>query len=130
MPETEHLNMLLDEAQRRLVSALRCDMVASLRLEEDSNVFRVAGHAGCPAELVAEFATFTFDRGEPFCGIRSEGEVLVYKDSQQSEGAAIRWLREHCGMTAMMVAPVFMCGRQLGAIAAIHRTPGRHFSPR
>ena len=127
MGETLDLQVLLDRVQRHTAAALGCDVVVALRWNEDSGLFRVESHFGCPEELVADLSALTFRPFEPFGGRLAEGAVVVDEETEQDERVAL--LRAHFGLSAMVVAPLRLRGRQLGAIAVAQRTPGLRFAP-
>jgi len=122
--ETLDLESLLAQVQRKTAQALACDAVVTFRWDEDAGLFRVAGQRGCKPHLEAELAALTFRPFEPFGGRLAEGAIAVNEQTPQPD--AIAALRAHFGWSALVVAPLRLRGRQLGAIAAMYEAPGRH----
>ena len=125
--ETLDLEPLLEQVHRRTLAALACDVVATFRWDEAAGLFRVAGQLGCPPHLAADLAAVVFRPLEPFGGRLAEGAVAVNPDGEQPE--AIVRLRAHFGWSALVVAPLRLRARQLGAIAAMYASPGRRVAP-
>ena len=125
--ETLDLEPLLEQVHRRTLAALACDVVATFRWDEAAGLFRVAGQLGCPPHLAADLAAVVFRPLEPFGGRLAEGAVAVNPDGEQPE--AISRLRAHFGWSALVVAPLRLRARQLGAIAAMYASPGRRVAP-
>jgi len=121
--ETLELEPLLEQVQRKTAAALACDVVVTFRWDEDAGLFRVAGQLGCAAERTAELEALVFRPFEPFGGRLAEGAVAIGHDDERPE--AIARLCEHFGWSALIVAPLRLRGRQLGAIAATFATPER-----
>jgi hypothetical protein len=87
--ETLDLQVLLDRVQRHAATALGCDLVVALRWDEDSGLFHVESHFGCPEELVADLSALTFCPFELFGSRLAEGAVVVDEESAQDERVAL-----------------------------------------
>lgn len=117
---------LLDEVQGQTRTALACDVVATIRFDDTTGVFRVVRQLGCPPEIESELAALTFMPFEPFGGRLAHGPVL---ETSTSGPELVRRLCERFGWSSVLVAPMRLHNRQLGALLAAFRDGARVVTP-
>lgn len=124
--DTTDLQTLLSHVQPRVRAALACDVVVTFGWDATTETFRVAGQNGCPRQHTKALDALTFRPMEPFGGRLADGAVAV--DDTTARPPGIVRLCEQFGWTAIIVAPLRLRGRQLGAIAATYAEPGRRIA--
>ena len=121
-------DVLLNRVQRRAAAALPCDCVATFYLDPVANVVRMVSQYGGPPELLEEAGALTFGPGELSNGILESGRTVVINDI-----AAQSWLPAELlasfGISAVVVVPMRVRDRYLGALVATNLGPGRPFDP-
>jgi PAS domain S-box-containing protein len=118
--ETPGLDELLTKVQARLRDVLACDVVVAFRFDATTGMFRVLQQEGCAPALAADLGALTFRPFEPFGGRLAEGPVVVTRGDAPE---VIERLCAHFGWSSLMVAPLRLHDRQLGALAVTFAGP-------
>ena len=113
---TLELLPLLERVQRRTVEVVGCSVVLTVYRPPGETEFGVLSHFGVPAEAFAALDAFTFRHA--FGGRVAQGETVVFNDCSRSHGAVFD-LCTRFGMHALVVAPLRLAGRRLGALVVL-----------
>lgn len=117
-------NELLERVQRRTVAALRCDAVATFSSDDNGQSFRLISEHGLSAEMRAAAGGLVFSPSEPFGGRVAAGEAFAVHDVQAQD-----WLPQdlRSGLAALIIAPLRVRDRHLGALVALRSAGGQPF---
>ncbi|MFI5399246.1 MAG: ATP-binding protein [Candidatus Binatia bacterium] len=124
---TYDFDELLDRTQRRTAQALPCDGVVTVYWQPAEQVFQIIADYGLSAELRAEIQALRFAEGEgTFGGRLASGETVVIGDFREVP-PFVAGIAERFGIAVLVVAPLFLHGRRLGALVAFRTDAGQPF---
>lgn len=111
---TLDVGSIVDRVQRATAEMLPCDCVATFRFEPEEGVSRMVSHHGLTTEIARAAEGLAFRSGELFEGRLEAGETIVL-DSREDQPPA---LRDRLAVEGMVVAPLRVRDRHLGALVA------------
>lgn len=123
---TLDLHAIFSRVQRRTAEALPCDGVAVFHADSPGSEARMIAHHGIPPDLVRTAEALRFAAGEPFDGRLIRGETVVLNDVARQNWLPAE-LHALFHLTALMVAPLSVRGRRIGALVAFNTHSGRTF---
>jgi PAS domain S-box-containing protein len=123
------LDTLLNRVHRRTASALPCDRIITYYWDGARKVYRAIGWHGIPAELVSESVALEFRPGQAVVEYLVTGKTMLINDAGTQEWVPPEVLA-HFGLTALILVPLVVRGRQRGALAAFNAESGRRFDTR
>ena len=120
------LDDVLQRVEARTVEALPCDAVAIFRYDETSGRARLVSHVGLPGERRPCDQEIDFERTMGVAGGMLAETIVVNEVAGRGEAAAPFLTAQ--GITAVVLTPLSVRGRFIGAVAAF-KTEGRRFHP-
>jgi PAS domain S-box-containing protein len=126
---TLDLDALLDRVQRRITALLPCDRIITYYWDTDRAVYRPLAWHGVPADLVPDTIALEFQRGQPVVEELLGGNTVVINDAAHQHLVPGEVLT-HFGLTAVVLVPLAVHDRRVGALAALTAESGRHFDTR
>ena len=123
---TLDLDEILDRVQRRMAALLPCERVITYYLDSKRDSFREIARYGLPQELAQEAAAVEFRRGQPIVDLLTRGQTIVINDVFDQNLLPVDLLRRF-GISALVVVPMTVRGRILGALVAVNASSGKRF---
>jgi PAS domain S-box-containing protein len=123
---TFNLDDLLERVQQRTAALLPCDRVVTYYWDAARTVYRAIAWYGIPADLVTDTAAGEFHPGEEVVERSLAGETVLINDPARQTAVPAELLA-HFRLTAVLLVPLMVRGRTVGALAALNAESGRHF---
>jgi PAS domain S-box-containing protein len=123
------LNEMLARVHQRVAAVLPCDRVGTYYWDAARKTYRAMVWHGVPPALAADAVALEFDSGQPVTERLLAGETVLINDIAE-QGLVPLEILTHFGLTAVLVVPLVVRGRRMGALAALNAESGRRFDPR
>ncbi len=120
---TLDLSAVLERVQRLAAEVLPCDAVATFYWDPERQAFRMIAHHGIPPELLPHAQRLALPRDLQIAGQPVGGRTVVVNNISAEPWWPIQ-LHSHFPISSLIVAPLRVRGRELGALVAL-RTPTR-----
>jgi signal transduction histidine kinase/DNA-binding response OmpR family regulator len=117
---------LLDRVHQRTVELLPCDAVFTFGLGRDTDQMRLLGARGIAPTELAGLQAMEFDELKPSRGRMSDHAEIRINQPTDRTCLPLR-VRERCGVTAVIAAPIRAKTRYFGTIIACSTQPGHTF---
>lgn len=124
---TLDLREILDRVERLVAVLLPCDRVVTVYWDSSRQAFRLFSQYGTPSGLLPEAAAMKFSPEEPIANRLLKGETIVINDITTQQWLSPDMLG-HFHIAAMIIVPLVVRGRMLGALTAVSAQPERGFS--
>jgi PAS domain S-box-containing protein len=122
------LNEILKRVHQRVATLLPCDRIVTYYWDATRNTYRALAWHGVPSRLVPDGVALEFHSGQPVAERLLGGETVLINDIADQSLVPLEMLT-HFGITAVLVVPLAVRGRRMGALAAHNSESGRRFDP-
>ena len=123
------LNEILNRVHQRVATLLPCDRVVTYYWDAARNAYRALAWHGVPSPLEPDTIALEFHSGQPVAERLLGGETVLINDIA-NQGVVPLEILAHFGLTAVLLVPLVVRGRRMGALAALNAESGRRFDPR
>ncbi len=123
------LNDILNRVHQRVSAVLPCDRITTYYWDAVRSAYRALAWYGVPSRLHPDTIALEFHSGQPVTDRLLAGETVLINDPA-NQGLVPLEILTHFGLTAVLVVPLVVRGRRMGALAALNAESGRRFDPR
>jgi len=123
------LKEILNRVHQRVATLLPCDRIVTYYWDVSRNTYRALAWHGVPSRLVPDGVALEFHSGQPVSERLLAGEAVLINDIADQSLVPLEMFT-HFGITAVLVVPLVVRGRRMGALAAHNSESGRRFDPR
>ncbi len=120
------LNEILKRVHQRVATVLPCDRITTYYWDAARSTYRALAWHGIPSRLVPDTIALEFHSDQPVAERLLAGEPVLINDIANQSLVPLEILT-HFGLTAVLVVPVVVRGRRMGALAALNAESGRRF---
>ena len=120
------LTAIVERVQERTADLLPCDRMATFSWDGGERVLRLVAHHGFRRDVVPDEATATFRPTESLLLQLSVGHTVVI-DRTSPDDLMPAEILTRFGLTTVLIAPLLVRGRMLGALLAAGTAPGQRF---
>ena len=122
------LNDLLRRVLQRTAAVLSCDYVVTYYFDATRGAYKALAWYGVPSRLEPDMIALEFTSGQPLVEALLGTETVVINDIADQSLVPLE-IFTHFGLTAMLVVPLAVRGRRMGALVALNAESGRRFAP-
>ena len=120
------LKEILDRVLQRVAAVLPCGSVITFYWDAARSAYRALAWHGIPSHLVADTVALEFLSGQLVTERLLGGETVLINDVADQSLVPAE-IFTHFGLTALLVVPLVVRGRILGALTALNAEHGRRF---
>jgi PAS domain S-box-containing protein len=117
---------LIKGVQLRTAALLPCDRVVTYYWDAAQSVYRTIAWHGVPPDLVPDALALEFHAGQGVVDHLLAGETVLVNDPS-AQTLVPAEVFAHFRLTAVLMVPLMVHGRTLGALAALNAESGRRF---
>jgi signal transduction histidine kinase/CheY-like chemotaxis protein len=117
---------LIKCVQQRTATLLPCDRIVTYYWDAARTAYRAIAWYGVPPEFVPDTLALEFHSGQEVVDHLLVGETVLINDPSAQTMVPADTLA-HFQLTAVLVVPLMVHGRTLGALAALNAESGRRF---
>jgi two-component system sensor histidine kinase BarA len=122
------LNEILSRVHQRVATLLPCDRIVTYYFDAMRHTYRALAWHGVPARLEPDTVALEFRSHEPVAERLLAGETVLINDIAAQSLVPLAILT-HFGLRAVLLVPLVVRGRSMGALAALNAESGRCFAP-
>jgi len=122
------LNDILSRVHQRIATLLPCDRITTYYWDAARSTYRALAWHGVPSRLEPDTIALEFHSGQPVVERLLVGETVLINDIANQSLVPLEILT-HFGLTAVLLVPLVVRGRRMGALAALNAESGRRFDP-
>lgn len=121
------LTAIVERVQGLTAGLLPCDRMATFSWDAGERALRLVAHHGFPRDLVPDEPGTVFRLTESLLLQLSVGRTVVVDGSSNRDDLIPAEVLRRFGLSTVLMAPLLVRGRMLGALFAADTTPGQRF---
>ena len=122
------LNEILKRVHQRVATLLPCDRIVTYYWDAARSTYQALAWHGVPSPLEPDTIALEFHSGQPVAERLLGGETVLINDIA-NQGVVPLEILAHFGLMAVLLVPLVVRGRRMGALAALNAESGRRFDP-